>query len=106
MQLSASKDIPETKPVDERKVVTRTSGLRHGPITRLMSPGDLGQAIKPFVFLDDFAIPAGNNSVFPIHPHSGIATLTLIFSGSVWINDTVDTSATLNAGDIEWMRAS
>ena len=37
-----------------RKVVHRTRGYRHGPITRLMSPSDLGERLKPFVFLDLF----------------------------------------------------
>ncbi len=35
-----------------RKIAYRTGGHRHGPITRLVSPGDLGEVIKPFVFLD------------------------------------------------------
>ena len=34
-----------------RRVVARTAGRGHGPITRLMSPGDLGEQLKPFVFL-------------------------------------------------------
>lgn len=37
-----------------RQIVHRTSGLRHGAITRLMSPSDLGHILKPFVFLDLF----------------------------------------------------
>lgn len=36
-----------------RAVVHRTRGDRHGPITRLMSPGDVGEHLKPFVFLDE-----------------------------------------------------
>lgn len=32
-----------------RKIVHRTRGLRRGAITRLMSPGDLGHILKPFV---------------------------------------------------------
>jgi hypothetical protein len=35
-----------------RTIIRRTLGNRHGPITRLTSPGDLGQLLKPFVFLD------------------------------------------------------
>ncbi|GKT22443.1 hypothetical protein [Acidovorax sp. SUPP3334] len=38
-----------------RAIVHRTRGTTHGPITRLMSPGDLGEWLKPFVFLDLFA---------------------------------------------------
>ena len=30
----------------------RTPGQRHGPITRLISPSELGRELKPFVFLD------------------------------------------------------
>jgi hypothetical protein len=33
-----------------REIVLRTRGSSHGPITRLVSPSDLGQAFKPFVF--------------------------------------------------------
>src|SRR5262249_18465829 len=35
-----------------RAVAYRTHGYTHGPITRLVSPSDLGELIKPFVFLD------------------------------------------------------
>jgi hypothetical protein len=45
-----------------REIVYRTRGRRHGPITRLMSPGDLGQVLKPFVFLDLFDTQAGSFS--------------------------------------------
>ena len=41
-----------------RRIALRTRGHGHGPITRLMSPSDLGQVVKPFVFLDIFDIHA------------------------------------------------
>ena len=58
-----------------RRIVHRTRGHRAGPIARFMSPSDLGEHLKPFVFLDLFeadmrALAAG----MPLHPHSGIAT--------------------------------
>ena len=37
-----------------RKIVYRTRGETGGPITRLMSPSDIGNLIKPFFFLDRF----------------------------------------------------
>src|SRR5437868_6765323 len=64
-----------------RSIVLRTRGHSHGPITRLVSPGDLGELIKPFVFLDYFDADPANAPKFGFRPHSGIATLTLIFSG-------------------------
>lgn len=106
MQINVIEGSSHANRSSTRKVIMHTAGQRHGPVTRLMSPGDVGQLIKPFVFFDDFASPAGARPVFGMHPHSGIATLTLILSGSVWINDTVGTSAVLSAGDVEWMRAS
>ena len=48
-----------------RKVVHRTRGYRHGPIARLMSPSDLGEQLKPFVFLDLFEADMGALSEFP-----------------------------------------
>ncbi|HSV51888.1 MAG TPA: pirin family protein, partial [Burkholderiaceae bacterium] len=46
-----------------RRILHRTRGQGHGPITRLMSPSDLGEYLKPFVFLDIFDMdlrgPAG-----------------------------------------------
>ncbi len=38
--------------IQPRAIVHRTTGRTRGPITRLVSPGDLGQLLKPFVFLD------------------------------------------------------
>ena len=38
----------------KRRITTRTYGKNHGPTTRLMSPSDLGEILKPFVFLDLF----------------------------------------------------
>src|SRR5271163_1005972 len=38
----------------ERPVAYTTRGRVHGPMVRLMSPSDLGEVLKPFVFLDLF----------------------------------------------------
>ena len=59
-----------------RRLAARSPGQRHGPITRLISPGDEGHATQPVVFLDYVEAPAGSGPRFGFHPHSGIATLT------------------------------
>nr|WP_315427879.1 pirin family protein [uncultured Albidiferax sp.] len=89
-----------------RAIVHRTRGSAHGPITRLMSPGDLGQMLKPFVFLDlvNFK-PGASNQGFGMHPHSGIATLTFMAEGDVRYEDTTGKSGVLLAGGVEWMQA-
>jgi len=47
-----------------------------------MSPSDLGEILKPFVFLDLFH-HEGEPFSAPLHPHSGIATLTYVVEGAV-----------------------
>jgi redox-sensitive bicupin YhaK (pirin superfamily) len=88
-----------------RKIVHRTRGTRHGPITRLMSPGDLGQVLKPFVFLDLFDMGKASFPGIGLHPHSGIATVTYLFEGSVRYEDTTGASGVLPEGGVEWFKA-
>lgn len=62
-----------------REIVYRTRGHAHGPITRLVSPSDLGELIEPFVFLDLAAFDgrlAPTPMGFGWHPHSGIAPVS------------------------------
>jgi len=73
-----------------------------------MSPSDLGQLIKPFVFLDHFNFD-GQGRRMPMelgwHPHSGIATVTVVLEGAVQYAETTGKAGVLSAGSIEWMRA-
>jgi len=89
----------------ERRIVQCTRGHQHGPVTRLMSPSDLGELLKPFVFLDSFDADGSSAAGFGLHPHSGIATLTWILEGSVGYEDTSGATGVLPAGGVEWMRA-
>jgi redox-sensitive bicupin YhaK (pirin superfamily) len=91
--------------VGARPIVLRTRGSRHGAITRLASPSDVGELIKPFVFLDLFDISAAGGPHFGWHPHSGIATLTLVQKGSIDYQETTGMKGTLVEGGVEWMRA-
>ena len=88
----------------ERAIAYRTKGHGGGPITRLMSPGRVGEMVKPFVFLDhfDFSGPSDGGTV---HPHSGIATHTTLLEGSMIYGDSTGKSGLLQAGGVEWMRA-
>ena len=89
-----------------RPIVHRTRGHRHGPITRLMSPSDLGQVVKPFVFLDLFeADPRAMAEGMGIHPHSGIATITVFTRGDLRFDDPDAGQGTIGYGGVEWMQA-
>src|ERR1700730_12108183 len=88
-----------------RQIVRRPRVPNHGPITRLMSPSDFGQLLKPFVFLDLFDNKGMPSKGFGLHPHSGIATLTYLAEGTVSYEDTNGATGLLPAGGVEWMQA-
>ena len=89
-----------------RRIVHRTRGNSHGPITRLVSPSDVGELIKPFVFLDYFEIDPKNTPPIGFHPHSGIATVTVVLDGQISYEETSGTKGVIDPGGVEWMRAS
>ena len=89
-----------------RRIVHRTRGNSHGPITRLVSPSDVGELIKPFVFLDYFEIDPERTPAIGWHPHSGIATLSLILEGQIAYEDTSGAKGIIEPGGVEWMRAA
>jgi redox-sensitive bicupin YhaK (pirin superfamily) len=88
-----------------RGIALRTRGRRHGPITRLVSPSDIGELIKPFVFLDHAEVVPRPEPLFGIHPHSGIATLTVVLRGGIAYEDTTGKKGSVPTGGLEWMKA-
>src|SRR5580698_11619123 len=84
-----------------RPIVLRSRGQSHGSITRLVSPGDIGELIKPFVFLDYFEGDPAEAPRFGFHPHSGIATLTLILSGQVTYKESTGREGVIDTGGVE-----
>ncbi|HXO92090.1 MAG TPA: pirin family protein [Stellaceae bacterium] len=69
-----------------------------------MSPYDLGEILKPFVFLDLFD-HEGAPFDGGLHPHSGIATVSYVVEGAVSYIDPDNVKGTLPAGGVEWMQA-
>lgn len=70
-----------------------------------MSPGDLGEIVKPFAFLDLFEAEAAFAGSMPLHPHSGIATITVITEGDFRFDDPTSGQGHIGYGGVEWMRA-
>lgn len=101
MQTQHTPSVARPRP---RGVAYRTRGHTSGPITRLMSPGDLGALVKPFVFLDRFEL-VGPSEGGVVHPHSGIATHTTLLEGDLRYGDSTGKSGQLRAGSVEWMLA-
>jgi redox-sensitive bicupin YhaK (pirin superfamily) len=89
-----------------RKVAVINRGHKLGPITRLVRPSGLGKRIKPFVLLNLFDVAASNAFLVRWHPHSGIATLTLVMEGQATYEETTGTKGVLKpGGGVEWMQA-
>ena len=88
MNMHATTTFKTTTEARPRRVAYRTRGRSHGPITRLVSPSDVGQLIKPFVFLDYFEVDPKRMPPIGFHPHSGIATLTLLLEGQISYEET------------------
>src|SRR5438128_12578314 len=86
-----------------RRVASRTRGHSHGPITRFVSPSDVGQLIKPFVFLDYFDIDPEHMPAIGFHPHSGMATLTVLLEGRISYAETSGTKGIIESVGVEWM---
>jgi redox-sensitive bicupin YhaK (pirin superfamily) len=101
MTLVSTKSPP---PHFARAIVQRTHGRAQGFATRLMSPSDFGEILKPFVFLDFFD-HEGAPFTAGLHPHSGIATLTYIAEGAVSYVDPENVRGTVAEGGVEWMLA-
>jgi hypothetical protein len=64
----STQDLHATASASIRRVSARSRGRAHGPVTRLMSPSDLGQTLKPFVFLDLFDIDLHRSKIWFPHP--------------------------------------
>ncbi len=108
MTAQATSDIASS--TQPRAITHRTRGHVGGPITRLMSPSDRrAELVKPFVFLDRFEFGGDPSGAPPLeagwHPHSGIATVTVLLDGSVEYAETTGNAGLLHAGGVEWMRA-
>src|SRR5271163_1875996 len=106
MSIHAASALQQRSEEAPRSIVLRTRGHSHGAVTRLVSPGDVGELIKPFVFLDYFEADPAKAPKFGFHPHSGIATLTLILAGQAFYKETTDREGVIDTGGVEWMRAS
>src|SRR4051812_35566595 len=85
-----------------RRIIRRTRGSSHGgPIVRLMSPSDLGMLVKPFVFLDLFEGDMRRmQNAMALHPHSGLATVTVFTRGDVRFDDPEAGAGSLEYGGV------
>ncbi|MEP2771983.1 MAG: pirin family protein [Fulvivirga sp.] len=90
----------------KRAINYRSKGHgHHGMITNLVSPSGIGNAIKPFVFLDYIHGIPPEGAGFGWHPHAGIATFTYYIEGGSDLEESTGNKVSFRAGDIEYLQA-
>jgi redox-sensitive bicupin YhaK (pirin superfamily) len=83
-----------------RRIALLRSGRRYGPLTRLITPWDIGELTEPFVFLGYSEHALGEQTLVGAQP--GIATLTLVLSGALAFGEAPGKKGTVVAGGFKW----
>jgi redox-sensitive bicupin YhaK (pirin superfamily) len=102
--IERSPALTSEQPAQQRPIIYRTRGSTRGGVTRLISPSGADKLIKPFVFLDLFHLRSSGHKM-GMHPHSGIATVTVIMDGALEYRETTGSQGILPTGGIEYMSA-
>jgi redox-sensitive bicupin YhaK (pirin superfamily) len=85
-----------------RRIALLRSGRRHGSITRLITPWGIGELTQPFLFLSYCEFAPGWQPLLAVHPQPGVATLTLVLSGTLGYEDAAGNERTVTAGGFKW----
>ena len=97
-KLERSRGTPS--PTGSRRIALLRSGRRHGPITRLITPWDVGELTQPFVFLGYSELAPGAQTIVGAQP--GIGMLTLVLNGALAFEDARGNKGTVVAGGFTW----
>jgi len=88
-----------------RQLALLASGRRHGPITRLIAPWDIGELTSPFVLLNYAEAERRSRPLFGVHPPSGITTLTVVLNGELSFEDKTGKRGEVAAAGFAWMKS-
>jgi redox-sensitive bicupin YhaK (pirin superfamily) len=91
---------PTSVLVASRRIALLRSGRRHGGITRLITPWDIGELTQPFVFLCHSELAPGAKTAVGVQP--GIGTLTLVLSGVLVFKEARGNKGMVVAGGFVW----
>jgi redox-sensitive bicupin YhaK (pirin superfamily) len=64
-------------------------------------------AVDPFLMLDEFRSDQAGDYIagFPMHPHRGFETVTIMLAGAMRHRDSVGNTGHLRGGSVQWMTA-
>ncbi len=89
----------------QRRIALVANGRRHGPITRLITPWDIGELTRPFVLLKYAEVERRSRPLFRSHPPSRITTLTVVLNGELSFEDPTGKRGEVAAAGFAWMKA-
>ena len=88
-----------------RRLAFLANGRRHGPITRLIAPWDIGELTSPFVLLNYAEAERRSRPLFGVHPPSGITSLTVVLNGELSFEDKTGKRGEVAAAGFAWMKS-
>lgn len=77
-------------------------GRLAGHTARRLIPGNDFAFTDPFIVMAEDWMP---RNAFPLHPHRGIETVTLVLEGAIEHSDSAGHHGIVEAGDAQWMTA-
>src|SRR4029077_966633 len=89
----------------QRRMAVVANGRRHGPITRLITPWEIGELTRPFVLLNYAEVERRSRPLFGSRPPSGITTLSVVLNGELSFEDTNGKRGEVAAAGFAWMKA-
>jgi redox-sensitive bicupin YhaK (pirin superfamily) len=103
----------QTTPPDPHSLVTAkpgriallANGRRQGPITRFITPWDIGELTGPFLLLNYAEVTQRSRPLFNIYPSSGAMTLTIVLEGELSFEDERGRRGAVGADGAAWMKA-
>src|SRR4029077_9817601 len=88
----------------ERRIALVANGRRHGPITRLITPWDIGELTRPFVLLNYAEVEWRSSALFGSHPPPRIQTLALVLNGELTFEDSSGKRGEVATAGFAWMK--
>jgi redox-sensitive bicupin YhaK (pirin superfamily) len=92
------------------RIALLANGRRQGPLTRFITPWDIGELTRPFLMLYYAEVTQRSRPLFTVYPPSGAMALTIVLEGQLSFEDErgrrgevgADGSAWLKAGSVVW----
>lgn len=106
LNVTSTKDKTVKRTIKERIQGYRTQDGAGVSLMRVLSNRTL-DTFDPILLLDSFdsTNPADYAAGFPLHPHRGIETISLIAKGNMVHKDSLGNSAAISDGEVQWMTA-